>query len=575
MEGSTMAYFLKKSNNKKGTYLQIYEGFYDPTRGHAVQRSYRPIGYVHQLVNQGINDPIAFYQQEVDQLNQHNRLEKNKDKIRLIGEETPERILGYFPFKSLNESLGVKKYLDLMQSPFRFEFNVFEILSSLIYARLVDPCSKYKTFYDVLPLLYEDFHYSQSQMYDALEYIGSEYEKMIEIYNHGLSSRFPFNVSTTYFDCTNFYFEIDKEDDLRRNGPSKENRRAPIVSMGLLLDANQIPIGMKIFPGNKSEKPAIREVLSELRKRHHIDGRIIRVADKGLNCAENIAHARISGDGYIFSKSVKMMPEVEKTWVLLEHDYQEVKDTHGKVLYKIKSCVDQFPYDIPLESGQKKMIHLKEKRVVTYTPKLAEKKRFEIHKQVEKAKKLKASFAKRSEYGDSAKYVTFKSTDNSRKETNKKVSVSLNLKAIENDLRLAGYNCIVTSELNLSAQQILDVYRNLWRIEESFKVMKSYLDARPVFVQKENSIIGHFLICYLSILLMRLLQVHILKDQVSSETIIHFTRHFRVVHVSDRKWINLTKSNDFIKSFAKYTGLPLTNYFLLPSEIKKVLNHRL
>jgi transposase len=575
MEGLFMAYFLKKTKNKKGIYLQIYEGFYDPTRGHAVQRSFRPIGYLDDLIKQGVSDPLTFFQLEVVQLNLQRNEENNRIKNKLISDITPERNLGYFPLKSLNESLGVKKYLDLMQSPFRFKFNVFEVLSSLVYARVVDPCSKYKTFYEVLPLLYEDFHYSESQMYDALEYIGSEYEKIIEIYNHGLQSRFPSDVSTTYFDCTNFYFEIDKEDEFRRNGPSKENKKAPIVSMGLLLDAHQIPIGMKIFPGNESEKPVIREVLNELKERHQINGRIIRVADKGLNCAENIAHARTNGDGYIFSKSIKMMPETEKTWVLLDHDYEDVYDTDGKLLYRMKSCVDDFPYDIPLESGRKTRISLREKRVVTYNPKLAEKKRFEILKQVEKAKRLNAAQAKRNEYGDCTKYVSFKSTDNSGNETDKKVSVSLNRKAIENDLKLAGYNCIVTSELKLNSKQIIEVYRNLWRIEESFRVMKSYLDARPAFVQKQDSIIGHFLICYLSILLLRLLQFNILQNEVSSETIIHFIRNFRVANISDRKWINLTKNSDFIKAFAKQTELPLTSYFLVPSQLKKVLQHRL
>jgi transposase len=570
-----MAYFLKKTKNKKGVYLQIYDGFYDPSRGHAVQRSFRPIGYLDDLIEQGFADPLSFFQLEVDQLNLQRNEENDRLKNKLIRDITPERNLGYFPLKSLNESLGVKKYLDLMQSPFRFKFSVFEVVASLVYARVVDPCSKYKTFYEVLPLLYEDFHYSENQMYDALEYIGSEYEKIIEIYNHGLQSRFPSNVSTTYFDCTNFYFEIDKEDAFRRNGPSKENKKAPIVSMGLLLDAHQIPIGMKIFPGNESEKPIIREVLNELKERHQINGRIIRVADKGLNCAENIAHARASGDGYIFSKSIKMMPETEKTWVLLDHDYEDVYDTEGKLLYRMKSCIDDFPYAIPQESGRTTHVSLKEKRVVIYNPKLAEKKRFEILKQVEKAKRLNASQAKRNEYGDCTKYVSFKSTDHSGNETDKKVSVSLNRKAIENDLKLAGYNCIVTSELKLNSKQIIEIYRNLWRIEESFRVMKSYLDARPVFVQKQNSIIGHFLICYISILLLRLLQFNILQNKVSSETIIHFMRSFRVANISDRKWINLTKNSEFIKTFAKQTRLPLTSYFLVPSQLNKVLQHRL
>ena len=143
---------------------------------------------------------------------------------------------------------------------------------------------------------------------------------------------FSFDTSHTYFDCTNFYFEIDKEDDFRKNGPSKENRKSPIVGMGLLLDANQIPIGMKLYPGNESEKPIIRNIIDDLKKRNNISGKTIQVADKGLNCAENIMHALKAGDGYIFSKSVKKLPEIEKTWLLLDNDYRNVKNNKGKLL---------------------------------------------------------------------------------------------------------------------------------------------------------------------------------------------------------------------------------------------------
>ena len=147
-----MAYFLKKTVNKKGTYLQIYEGRYDPERGHAVHRSYRPIGYVHALKEEGIEDPITYFRAEVRELNEKRKADEDASKRREIGDVTPERHLGYFPLKSINDALGAKRYLDIMQSPFRFQFNVYEVLSSLVYARVVDPCSKYKTFYDVLPL---------------------------------------------------------------------------------------------------------------------------------------------------------------------------------------------------------------------------------------------------------------------------------------------------------------------------------------------------------------------------------------------------------------------------------------
>lgn len=569
-----MAYFLKKTNNKKGTYLQIYESYYDPERKAGAHRSYRPIGYVHELQATGIEDPISFFKDEVQKLNQEFRDKKQSEKYRQISEESPEKFLGYFPLKNLNDSLGCKKYIDLMQTATNFRFNVFDMISALIYARTVHPCSKSRTYDEVIPKLFEKYGFSLNQLYDGLEYIGSEYEKVIEIFNHQVFRKYPFDISHTYFDCTNFYFEIDREDDFRLKGPSKENRKEPIVGLGLLLDAKQVPVGMKMYPGNESEKPVLRSVIDELKQRSHISGRTIRVADKGLNCFNNILHALKSGDGYIFSKSVKTLPETERTWVLLGNDYKDVTDQKGEVLYRIKECVDDFPYRYTDETGQRKTIRLTEKRIVTYNPKLAEKQKFEINKQVEKAKKLRACEAKKSEYGDSAKYVTFISADKKGEKTDGKIKVELNESAIEKAKQLAGYNMIVTSETRMSASEIYAAYHNLWRIEESFRMMKSQLDARPVYLQKEDTITGHFLICYLAVLLTRLFQIYILNDKYGTEEIFDFIRDYRVVQVSERKYINLTRRSSFIKDLTALTGLPLTSYFLGNEDINKMLSHR-
>lgn len=569
-----MAYFLKKTNNKKGTYLQIYESYYDPERKGGAHRSYKPIGYVHQLQAEGIDDPIAFYKDEVQKLNQELKKKKQDEKARQISEESPEKLLGYFPLKNLCDSLRCKNYIDLMQTATGFRFNIFDMMSALVYARVVHPCSKLKTYIEVIPKLFEKYNFSLDQLYSGLGYIGSEYEKIIEIFNHQVALKYPFDTSHSYFDCTNFYFEIDREDDFRLKGPSKENKKEPIVGMGLLLDANQIPIGMKMYPGNESEKPVIRDIIDDLKQRNHISGRTIQVADKGLNCFENILHALKAGDGYIFSKSVKMLPDTEKIWVLLENDYVDVKNKKGEVLYRIKDCVDDFNYNYTDKDGHRKTLKLTEKRVVTFNPKLAEKQKLEINRQVEKAKKLRACEAKKSEYGDSSKYVTFISTDKKGEKTTGKVKVEINEKAIENAKKLAGYNMIVTSEIRMTASEIYAAYHNLWRIEESFRIMKSQLDARPVFMQKQETITGHFLICYLSVLLTRLFQIHVLKDEYGTEEIFDFIRDFRVVKISDRKYINLTRSSSFIKDLTAQTDLPLTSYFLENEDINKMLSHR-
>ena len=454
-----------------------------------------------------------------------------------------------------------------------YEFDLYEVLSLLVYARCVSPCSKYKTYYEILPQLHIPYSFNYNQLLSALAFYGNDYEKIVELFTSRVKDKYSIDTDVTYFDCTNFYFEIDREDDFRIKGPSKENRKDPVVGLGLLLDANQIPVGMKMYPGNESEKPVLRDVLKDLKERHEVHGKTIRVADKGLNCSENILSALANGDGYLFSKSVKQLPETEKVWVLLPNDYKTVKDRNGEIIFYYKECIDKFSYTYTNEKGKKKKVNIKEKRVVTYNPTLARKHKYEINKLVEKAKGLSISLAKKSEYGESAKYVTFKSTSNG-KETEEKVKAVINQETIDNDIKLAGYNMLVTSEIKTDARQIYETYHNLWRIEESFRIMKSELDARPAFVKTKETIHGHFLICYLSTVLARVLQIYELRNEDSMQEIFNFFREFKLVEVGN-KYINMATKKEFIVKLKEQTKLPLTNAILSKNQYKKIMDYEI
>ena len=558
-----MAFYLKKTKLKGRTYLSIDESFYSHEKKGTAHKCYQSLGSVETWKEKGIEDPISHFQKEVDALNQ----EKADAGTRKISDISPILHLGYFPLKSILEKLKIKKYVDYFKLTNDFTYDLFELLSSLVYARAVNPCSKYRTFHEVLPNLYEPVSYSYDQLLDGLSFLGNDYEKFVELFTVQTKHVFGIDTSKNYFDCTNFYFEIDREDDFRRKGPSKENRKEPIVGLGLLLDSHQIPVGMKMFPGNESEKPVLRDVIDLLKSQNNINGKTIHVADKGLNCAKNIIHAKKTGDGYLFSKSVKSLPETEKTWVLLDTGFVDVKDKHGKVLYRYKSCIDEFPYKVE-QGGKIYTVKLREKRLLTYNPSLAAKKRHEINRMIEKAKTLTASQAKRTEYGEAGKYVCFTDGKGNR------ASVSMNQDAIDKDLRFAGYNLLVTSEIEMKDPDIYDVYHNLWRIEESFKIMKSDLDARPVFLQKEETIKGHFLICYLTVLLERIFQFKILENKYSTTEIFQFIKDFKVTR-GESKYINTTKSSDFIHELALQSKLPLTNYFLSETQIKSILKYKI
>jgi transposase len=570
-----MSYFLKKTKKNKGLYLQIYRGDYDPRIKNTRQKCIQSLGYFDDLVASGIEDPLAHFQNEVDRLNEEERAKKDRNRDREVGAKAPYIHLGYFPIKCINDSLGVKRFMNLLQEyAYPVKFNLYDLLSSLVYARLVKPCSKRKTFYDVLPYLYESQDISLDQLYRALDFFGTNYEKIIELYNASILKKYPFETDHCYFDCTNFYFEIDHEDELRRKGPSKENRFEPLIGMALLLDARQIPLGMKLYAGNESEYPYLESTVGEMKDRLGIEGRTIRVADKGLNSAKNLLQTVRSGDGYIFSKSVLKLPKTEQEWILSKNDYTAIYDEKGQIEYWIKSCVDDFSYKVHEDDGSWNSFTLTEKRVVNFNPHLAKKKREEITKQVEKAKRLCRSQAQRSEYGDSAKYVLFEAVDEDGVLSSDRVTLSLNWPLIEKHWKLAGYSLIVTSEIKLNERQIYLSYHGLWRIEESFRMMKSELETRPIFLQTKERIFAHFLICYLAVLFTRIFQIKILDDRHSYQKIIAFIREFNVAKISEQQFLSLRETDEFAREFQGDTGLPITHAYLNKSKVKKIMNYR-
>ena len=573
-----MKYFLKKTNLKKGVYLQIYQSEYRRGVG-SRNRSYKAYGYVDDLKASGMKDPVASAQAEVDRLNDGLREKEAGERARKIGRESPEKHLGYFVLKGVANSLSLfEKAVRAVSSARGFQYDVYDLMMALVYARATFPASKRRTHADILPQLFEDAgEGSYSQVLSCCEYIGTEYKKIISFLTRSVKETYGLDVSKTYFDCTNFYFEIDVEDDFRRKGPSKENRHDPIVGMGLLLDANQIPIAMTMYSGNESEKPRLRETIAGLKKENSIEGKTIQIADKGLNCARNIHEAIENGDGYLFSKSLKQMKDIDADWFFSldssTWDAVYEKDEHGRetVKYRYYSYTEVFDYEYDDDNGNTQKFSAKEKRVITFSPKLQMKKILELNRTVEKARKLCLFQAKKDEFGECGRYITFR-TD---KEDGRNAVPVLDEEAIARERRFAGYNMLVTSETSYKPMTIYNTYHNLWRIEQSFRMLKTYLEARPVYLSTADSIRGHFLICYIGIVLERILEFSILGSRFSHEKIMGFIRAFSVVRLNTKDYVNLLTSKDEVGQFLGSSVLPeVTNYTLSPSMISKLLKTR-
>ena len=492
-----MAYFLRQEKKKQRIYLQMYENFWDKQKKQPRTRHIETFGYVDELISDEMPDPIAHFQAYVKE-RETQRLASQAEETRPRAfSRTFEKYAGHFLLDALFLELNVKEDLDILRC-------------------------------------YEK-HYKR-------------------------------DLRTTFFDCTNYYFEIDLPCDDKQKGPSKENRQDPIIGQALLLDADLVPLAMQMYPGNESENPYIRKLMEEMKQRHQVSGKTVQVADKGLNCARNIyAAVKEADDGYIFSKSIhgRGLSEKEKQWLLLEDNeknrFTDYRDKNGKLLYRLKSCVDTFSYrfkQIDPQTGQEVVttFSVKEKRVVSYNPSLAKKQRTEILKMADKAANYTTHKKMlREELGDAVKYLKVTNTD----KDGKKVSpvTSIDHSKLNEDLRYAGYNLLVTSELNMTADEVYHTYHNLWKIEESFRLTKSYLDARPMYLQKKETIYGHFLICYLSLFLLRILEIKYFKNQINSYDLIHFMRDFRVVEKGDGSFLNISRNQCVNEKVKKLTGL--------------------
>lgn len=584
-----MRYFLKKTSpSKKGVYLQIYYSNY--TKGIGCRNHfYKKIGYVSDLIASGVEDPIAEALKEVDKLNA-----ELINKPLQISDNPPLYNIGFFLIKSMFDKLNIDNYLNALAINFNCKYKFSDLFRTMVYSQVISPGSKLKAFEKVIPSIYDAQNYSYDQILDFTDFVGKNYHRFVEIINHGISENWDRDLNTAYFDCTNYYFEIDLQKDYLKKGPSKENRRDPLLGQALMLDANQIPIDTEFYPGNESEKPFLRNRIEDMKNRNNVTGKVIQVADKGLNCARNIYAAVVEADdGYIFSKSIrgKNVSKSLKEWILKEEDpispWKLVYDKEGKLKYKYRTCNllnndkiydnKEYEYSCKVEPNDDKETKfcVREKRILTFNPSLARKQREEILKQVDKLRTA-LSYKKvlKEELGDAAKFVNLKATT----EDGEKVEIvsSIDEDKVNEALSLCGYNLLITSEINADPEAIYNTYHNLWRIEESFRVMKTYLDARPVFLSKKNTIFGHFLICYTALTIMRLLELKTFDDELAISRLFDFVRNCKVVKIKDGSYINCSSYSEELKQIKNKLGLSkLSNAFLSTTDIKNILETEL
>lgn len=488
---------LSKSKTAKFTKVYLAEGYRDEN-GKSKQRIIKSYGNLEDLeaVDPNILDKLKLEAKSI---------KKNEVKITLNLSNTNTEIskdknYGHFFLDSIYKNLGITDFITNYKFETNFKYDLDEILRLLTFSRILDPMSK-KAAVESQDTYFEDFNVDLKSVYKSLSNLS---EIKIDLQNHlneRVTSTYGRDVSLVFYDVTNYYFETDTEDDLKKKGLSKEKRSTPIVQMGLLIDSNGLPIAYDLFPGNTHDSSTLIPFIKNMRKQYNF-GKVILTADKGLNSGKNLAYLKSEKDGYIVSQKIRGMSKAFVNEVLSEEGYAcNANDT-----FKIKSFFrDRETKD---ENGEK--VTLKEKVVCFWSKDYDEREKHKREKleeriasYLESPAKLKSS----NSYGIK-KYLKLQNVD---KETGEIKDIEPFVEFDEDkynlDVSLDGYYTIVTSELELSNEAIIEKYRGLWKIEESFKVLKTDLSGRPVYVRTEDHVEGHFLVCFLALLISRILEM--------------------------------------------------------------------
>ena len=452
--------------------------------------------------------------------------------------------IGFLFLQSVYNSLGISQLLNQIKSDSKIEYDLNGLTKLLVFGRILNPQSKKKTFEERDKYLFSIVSSNEiKEVYRTLDVLDKNSKKIQNRMNTKIKNSSIGRVTNlTYYDVTNYYFETMYGDDdiyeldenneivkgedgkpiivkkgFRKKGVSKENSKGPIVQMGLFIDNNGIPVSHKLFPGNTQDKTTFKNVLE-----NDVDemdlGRIVVVADNGMNTQENKYLITEKGNGYIVSKSVKKSWTKIGPWALEDKDYTEIKNSSGEVVFKYKSRINEIELTYKNEDGTKSKKIGKEKEIIYWSKQHYEKELHQNKKFIEYLESCKDNPDKlKDKQRKSQEFIEVLDIDKKTGEVIKtqKVVVFLEEK-LKKYKETLGFYSIVTSEIDEDDKEIINRYHGLSRIEDSFRIIKSDLEGRPIYVWTEEHIKAHFLICFIALTIIRIIQFKILKHKNKS-----------------------------------------------------------
>lgn len=562
------------------------------------------------------DDPLEYAKQRVKEYNENiknSKVEYNitvnfDDKVINQGNTVSKstcKNTGYFYLKELYSSLGISDFFDKVCSGRKIAFNPNMINMVLTFSRILDPGSKMHTLKN-LTGFYGDFDFSHQDILRFMDILEENYDEYISHLFESSNKVIKRNTNVCYFDCTNFYFEKESEDEdvydeitgelikgLLKYGVSKEHRPNPIVQMGLFMDGDGIPLSMCINPGSDNESlcavPAEKKMLKMFENKD-----IIYCSDAGLGYNDTRLFNDFGGRKFVVTQSIKKLNNILKQAVFNDYDYRfsqdgkpaslETMKTFDRTLQENRKYYDGYIYkSIPVDklvdlglfevkqykNGKTKKVkskgNLKQRIIVTYSRKMAEYQKTVRNRQIERAKKILANMDPDNFKKGPNDVTRFIKSDKEKK------NYYLDEARIEEEAKYDGFYAVATNIFDMKETEVLDIQSRRYKIEDCFRVLKANFSSRPVYHRKENRIKAHFLICYTALLIYRLLEVKLDRNKThfTTEQIIETLQNMNVVNCSDMYYQACYTGSDVLDSLEQLFDLKLNRKYYQPKTLNK------
>lgn len=471
---------------------------------------------------------------------------------------------GYLFLQSFYYQLQMNKICRKLKQKYKFKYDINAILSDLIYARILEPCSK-RSSYKVASEFLEKPSYELHDVYRALDVLGTECDLIqAEVYknSHFLGER---NDKILYYDCSNYYFEIEQEDGNKKYGQSKEHRPNPIIQMGLFMDGDGIPLAFSLFPRNANEqislKPLEKKVLEDFGCQ-----KFIYCSDVGLGSKSIREYNHMGERAYIVTQSIKKLKKDEKEWALNPQGFKRVSDDAPVDITKLSEDDKSLYYkDEPYTT---KKLH--QRLIITYSPKYALYQKSIRDKQIERAQKMLDSGntkKNRKNPNDPARFIGTLAVTKEGEAADVKHYLDEN--KISEEGQYDGFYAVCTDLLDDEVDDILKVSEGRWQIEECFRIMKTDFSARPIYLQDENRIKAHFLICFLALTIYRFLEKK-LGSKYTCEKLLDTLKGMNFAEIQEQGFTPLYKREAITDDLHDVCGFRTDYQFITKSKMRNI-----